>query len=49
MYVLQGTGIPCTRCVSHAGYLTLENSKDEEEDADARTVKEQYEIWEEGE
>ena len=26
---LQGTGIPCTRCVSHTGYLAYGNSKDE--------------------
>ena len=27
--ILQGTGIPCTRCVSHAGYLMHGNSKSE--------------------
>ena len=28
-YGLQGTGIPCTRCVSHTGYGSHGNSKGE--------------------
>ena len=30
-YKLQGTGIPCTRCVSHTGYLAYGNGEKEED------------------
>ena len=47
---LEGESVPCTRCVSHTGYLTHGNSKGEaREEADTRIIVEElYEIWKEG-
>ena len=39
-------GVPCTRCVSHTGYLAHGNSKDKTRGRNPRIIAKEYDIEE---